>query len=63
MGGDRIQLIVAAGGEDHQITELDGRYWTAETTASFTGRVIGLYATEGTVRFADYRYQGGDGTS
>lgn len=36
------------------------RYWTAETCASFTGRVIGMYAREGTVRFAGYRYQGAD---
>jgi beta-xylosidase len=63
MGGDRIELIAAAGGEDHLLTELDGRYWTAETTASFTGRVVGIFATEGTVAFADYRYRGGDGGS
>ena len=57
VGGDRIRLI--AGGT--RLTELDGRYWTAETCASFTGRVIGLYAREGTVTFRDYRYGGGDG--
>jgi xylan 1,4-beta-xylosidase len=54
MGGDRIRLL--AGGT--LVAELDGRYWTAETCASFTGRVIGLYASEGTVRFADFRYRG-----
>ncbi|HMD93100.1 MAG TPA: family 43 glycosylhydrolase [Trebonia sp.] len=56
MGGDRIRLL--AGGT--LITELDGRYWTSETCASFTGRVIGLYASEGTVSFADFRYRGTD---
>ena len=60
MGGDRIRLVAGAGGEDVLLTELDGRYWTAETCASFTGRVLGLYATEGTVRFADYRYRGSE---
>jgi xylan 1,4-beta-xylosidase len=54
LGGDRIKLIAG----DTLITELDGRYWTAETAASFTGRVIGLYAGDGTVRFADFRYRG-----
>jgi beta-xylosidase len=57
MGGDRIRLY--AGSE--LVAELDGRYWTAETCASFTGRVIGLYAADGTVRFADFRYRGADG--
>ena len=57
MGSDRIRLLAAGT----QVTELDGRYWTAETCASFTGRVIGLYASEGTVRFAHFRYHGCDG--
>jgi xylan 1,4-beta-xylosidase len=57
MGGDRIRLLAAGT----LITELDGRYWTAETCASFTGRVIGLYASRGTVRFTNFRYQGSDG--
>jgi xylan 1,4-beta-xylosidase len=60
MGGDRIRLVAGAGGQDVLLTELDGRFWTAETCASFTGRVLGLYATEGTVRFADYRYRGSE---
>lgn len=54
MGGDRIRLLAAGA----LVAELDGRYWTAETCASFTGRVIGLYASQGTVRFADFRYWG-----
>jgi xylan 1,4-beta-xylosidase len=54
MGGDRIRLL--AGGT--LLAELDGRYWTAETCASFTGRVIGLYASQGTVSFASFRYRG-----
>ena len=57
MGGDRIRLLAAGT----LVTELDGRYWTSETCASFTGRVIGLYASAGTVSFADFRYRGTDG--
>jgi beta-xylosidase len=60
LGGDRIRLIAASGGDEHVLTELDGRFWTAETTASFTGRVLGLSATEGTVGFADFRYRGSE---
>jgi len=56
LGGDRIRLL--AGGT--LLAELDGRYWTAETCASFTGRVIGLYACGGTVRFTGFRYRGSD---
>jgi xylan 1,4-beta-xylosidase len=54
MGGDRIRLLAAGT----LVAELDGRYWTAETCTSFTGRVIGLYASQGTVSFAGFRYQG-----
>ncbi|MET9087999.1 family 43 glycosylhydrolase [Streptomyces sp. NPDC004237] len=53
-GGDRIRLL--AGGT--LLAELDGRYWTSETCASFTGRIVGLYASEGTARFADFHYTG-----
>jgi xylan 1,4-beta-xylosidase len=60
MGGDRIRLLVVAGQDEVLLAELDGRDWTAETTASFTGRVIGLYASEGVVTFADYSYSGTD---
>jgi xylan 1,4-beta-xylosidase len=55
-GGDRIRLLAG----DTLITELDGRYWTAETCASFTGRVIGLYARQGTVTVGRWKYRGSD---
>ena len=42
------------------LTELDGRFWTAETTASFTGRVVGIFATEGTVTFSGFHAEGSD---
>ncbi|WP_448628338.1 family 43 glycosylhydrolase [Geodermatophilus sp. URMC 64] len=60
VGGDRIRLVASSGGQDVVLTELDGRYWTFEVAKSFTGRVVGLYATEGTVTFADFRYRGSD---
>lgn len=60
LGADRIRLVAAAGGQEHLLTELDGRFWSAETGASFTGRVVGLHATEGTPTFAHYRYRGSE---
>jgi hypothetical protein len=56
LGGDRIRLLA----DGMLLAELDGRYWTAETCASFTGRVIGLYASQGTVRFRGWKYRGTD---
>jgi beta-xylosidase len=52
--GDHIRLYAG----DTLVTELDGRYWTAETCASFTGRVTGMYASDGTVTFTGFRYSG-----
>lgn len=60
-GGDRIALVAAPAAEPHDevvLTELDGRYWSFETTESFTGRILGLYATAGTVAFTDVTYEG-----
>lgn len=52
VGGDRIRLSAVAGGDTVVLAELDGRYWSFETTESFTGRVLGLFATNGTVHFS-----------
>lgn len=60
LGGERIRLLAESGGSDVVLTELDGRYWSAESAASFTGRVVGLCATQGTVGFRDFRYRGTD---
>ncbi|MFJ9633932.1 family 43 glycosylhydrolase [Streptomyces sp. NPDC101175] len=56
---DRIRLL--ANGVP--LAELNGRNWTMETCASFAGRVVGLHASEGVVRFADFRYTGWETTS
>ena len=58
LGADRVQLLASTGGEETLLAELDGRYWTAETAASFTGRVAGPFATSGTVTFGELRYRG-----
>ena len=40
------------------LARVDGRYLSQETAASFTGRVIGVYAVRGSVTFSRYRYVG-----
>ena len=58
-GGDRIRLFAAAGGQERLLAELDGRHWSAESAGgSFTGRVTGMYASEGTVSFGTFTYRG-----
>jgi xylan 1,4-beta-xylosidase len=39
------------------LAELDGRYLSTEVATGFTGRVIGMYATEGSVSFDWFDYQ------
>lgn len=61
VGGDRIALVVESvcdPGNELILAEIDGRYWAYETTESFTGRVLGLLAIDGTVVFSDITYRG-----
>ncbi|MCZ0997501.1 family 43 glycosylhydrolase [Streptomyces mirabilis] len=61
--GDLIRLsVVDSNGVETRITDFDGRVWSVETAAPFTGRVIGMFAEQGTVRFADFGYHGEAGT-
>lgn len=61
LGGDSIRLSASAGDQGVEVAKLDGRYWSAETCASFTGRVFGLYAKEGSARFLTLQYRGSEG--
>ncbi|MGD0558891.1 MAG: hypothetical protein ABSA93_28435, partial [Streptosporangiaceae bacterium] len=45
------------GGTFTALAELDGRYLSTEVAGGFTGRVIGMYATIGTVRFDWFDYE------
>jgi hypothetical protein len=51
---DFVRLGFISNGEKHQVAEFDGRYLSAEVTCSFTGRVIGIYCTEGSVVARSY---------
>ncbi|SMH44708.1 Beta-xylosidase [Rathayibacter oskolensis] len=60
MTSDFVVLRAEAGGVERTLARIDGRYLTAETATSFTGRVLGLYAVTGTPVFSEYRYAGTD---
>jgi beta-xylosidase len=56
---DLIRLSVAGDdGVDHEIARFDGRYVSAETACSFTGRVIGLYCVDGELVVSRYTEDG-----
>ena len=59
-GPDLLRLGLEEHGEHVAIAELDGRYLSTEVAGGFTGRVIGLYAAEGTVAFDWFEYAGSD---
>jgi xylan 1,4-beta-xylosidase len=48
---DVVRLGYEVDGDFAVLAELDGRYLSTEVAAGFTGRVIGMYAAQGTVHF------------
>jgi hypothetical protein len=57
---DVFHLAATIGGERLELGEIDGRFLSSETTESFTGRVIGLYAVTGDVSFQSWIAEGDD---
>jgi xylan 1,4-beta-xylosidase len=55
MTSDMITLGFEFEGLRHELESFDGRYLTAETTCSFTGRVAGMYCVAGELGFDWYR--------
>jgi xylan 1,4-beta-xylosidase len=53
-----VLAMTDPSGTRTEIARVDGRYLSQETAASFTGRVLGLYAVRGEVAFSAYRYVG-----
>ncbi|MFE6197826.1 glycoside hydrolase family 43 protein [Streptomyces sp. NPDC057838] len=57
-GPDTVSLGVEdARGTYTELAALDGRYLSTEVAGGFTGRVIGMYAAAGTVRFDWFDYE------
>ena len=57
---DVFHLGATIDGERVELAEVDGRFLSSETTESFTGRVIGLYAVTGDVSFQRWIAEGDD---
>jgi beta-xylosidase len=53
-GGPDTVVLSVEGGEP--LAELDGRYLSTQVAGGFTGRVIGMYVTEGTASFDWFAY-------
>ncbi|PVU81562.1 glycoside hydrolase 43 family protein (plasmid) [Cellulomonas sp. WB94] len=60
MGSDTVRLGYDGPDGPVALAELDGRYLSAEVTASFTGRVLGVYARDGLIAVDTVRYDGRD---
>ncbi|GIF02652.1 beta-xylosidase family glycoside hydrolase [Actinoplanes siamensis] len=56
-GPDTLALgVEEPDGTFTALATLDGRYLSTEVTGGFTGRVIGMFAAAGTVRFDWFEY-------
>jgi beta-xylosidase len=58
-GPDVVRLGVETDGGVAVLAELDGRYLSTEVAGGFLGRVAGMYAVAGTVRFDWFEYAPG----
>ncbi|NUR58696.1 MAG: glycoside hydrolase family 43 protein [Catenulispora sp.] len=59
-GPDSVSFgVVESDGTGTELATLEGRYLSTEVAGGFTGRVIGMYATAGTVRFDWFDYVAG----
>jgi xylan 1,4-beta-xylosidase len=54
---DTVMFAVDTGAGATTLAALDGRYLSTEVAAGFTGRVIGMYVTEGRAAFDWFRYE------
>ncbi|TIC85476.1 glycoside hydrolase family 43 protein [Nocardioides sp. GY 10127] len=57
---DTVDLAVVVDGERHVLLSLDGRFLSSEVAESFTGRVVGLFATAGEVTVRSLSFTGSD---
>jgi hypothetical protein len=63
-GPDVLVFSVGAPGDDgpgEEVARLDGRYLSTQVATGFTGRVIGMYVTEGSAAFDWFDYRPGAG--
>lgn len=60
-GPDTVVLGVEDGGGFVELASLEGRYLSTEVAGGFTGRVLGMFASEGAVRFDWFSYEPSEG--
>lgn len=61
-GPDLVRLgVEQPDGTFTELAALDGRYLSTEVVSGFTGRVIGMYAAQGSVHFDWFEYEPLDG--
>jgi hypothetical protein len=56
-GPDTLAFSVGTTDGTALLAELDGRYLSTQVAAGFTGRVIGMYVTEGRAAFDWFDYE------
>lgn len=57
---DLIAFVARSGEQEVRLADVDARYLSAETAASFTGRVVGVFAADGDVTFDPVEYEGSE---
>jgi xylan 1,4-beta-xylosidase len=57
--GDGPDVVAFSAGPD-LLAEVDGRYLSTEVAGGFTGRVVGMYVTEGTAHFGSFDHRAGE---
>ncbi|MFF1282529.1 glycoside hydrolase family 43 protein [Streptomyces sp. NPDC058299] len=62
-GPDTLLFTVGTGEGTLRLAELDGRYLSTQVATGFTGRVIGMYVTEGRAAFDWFDYLPADATT
>ncbi|MFE0676261.1 glycoside hydrolase family 43 protein [Streptomyces sp. NPDC058867] len=62
-GPDTIAFSVESPEGAVTLAELDGRYLSTQVAGGFTGRVIGMYVTEGSAAFDWFEYRGRGSTA
>jgi hypothetical protein len=55
-GPDAVTLSIETSDGVVRLAELDGRYLSTQVAGGFTGRVIGMYVTEGRAAFDWFEY-------
>jgi beta-xylosidase len=60
MTSDLVELAARSGDTEVVLATVDGRSLSAEVAASFTGRVIGVFAVTGSVVFGPIDYSGSE---